>query len=352
MLIAAEAWSRVDVGAAPVLGAPSPDRRTARALPAADMSRKPDSPNSGPDPFGAPEFQPEQTHRIALWSEHRLLADSRGRGWREVYTSLAAEQPWTRRLEALPHVALAYCTHRPARVSRRIEGDGPGAARQAELRPRLFGMIPSDRDSHWSLHGTPDIQLVYLHRRLIDRIAAEAFGLDPARVEWTFGLGFADPLLEQLCLSLLDVARREDHGTGALFADSIGQLLALHLLRNYTARPVARLASQQPRAVAPGRMSHVCDFIESALDDDLSLPRLAAEAGLSAHTFAPAFKRAMGITVHGYVLQRRIERAKRLLRQGDMPVLDVALSAGFASQSHLAAAFKRATGSTPSAYRG
>src|ERR1700761_5793396 len=164
------------------------DRRPARALPAADMSRKPDSPNSGADPFGAPEFQPEQTHRIALWSEHRLLADSGGRGWREVYTSLAAEQPWTRRLEALPHVALAYCTHRPARVSRRIEGDGPGAARQAELRPRLFGMIPSDRDSHWSLHGTPDIQLVYLHRRLIDRIAAEAFGLDPARVEWTFGL--------------------------------------------------------------------------------------------------------------------------------------------------------------------
>ena len=67
-------------------------------------------------------------------------------------------------------------------------------------------------------------------------------------------------------------------------------------------------------------MQHVRDLIESALDEDLSLERLAAEAGVGTHAFSAAFVKAHGLPPHRYVVERRVERAKRLLRESDLPV--------------------------------
>ena len=44
------------------------------------------------------------------------------------------------------------------------------------LLPRLFGMVPADRSSDWTLKGTPDIQLIYLRRSMVDRLAEEVLG--------------------------------------------------------------------------------------------------------------------------------------------------------------------------------
>ncbi|MET0544310.1 MAG: AraC family transcriptional regulator [Variovorax sp.] len=236
-------------------------------------------------------------------------------------------------------------------MRRAVDGDGREAA--AELRPRMFGVVPPNRESRWHLRGTPDIQLVYLHRSTIDRVAAEGFGLDPTRLEMTHGLGFADPLIEQLTMALLGASRQHDGSASGLYADGVAQLLALHLLQRYVARPPPQGFSL-PGAGTVGvgaRMRHVCDFIESALHEDLSLARLAAEAGVSAHAFSNAFTRAVGVTPHAHVLSRRIERAKLLLRASELPVIEVANQTGFASQSHLATVFKRAVGVTPLAYR-
>jgi len=66
---------------------------------------------------------------------------------------------------------------------------------------------------------------------------------------------------------------------------------------------------------------------------------------------ARAFKAAVGQSPHRYVLARRIERAKELLRNSEMAVVDVALSSGFSSQSHLSYWFQRYVGVSPAAYR-
>ena len=59
---------------------------------------------------GDDEFPMDETHGIALWPKHRLLADSRGLGWHDAYTSLATEAPWRRTLQRGPHYCIAYCT--------------------------------------------------------------------------------------------------------------------------------------------------------------------------------------------------------------------------------------------------
>jgi AraC family transcriptional regulator len=98
-------------------------------------------------------------------------------------------------------------------------------------------------------------------------------------------------------------------------------------------------------------MRRLRDYIEVALDKELSLERLAGEASLSPHTLPRAFLRAFGETPHQYVLQRRLARAKELLIATDLPIVEIALATGFSSQSHLASAFRRLTGITPGEYR-
>jgi transcriptional regulator GlxA family with amidase domain len=69
------------------------------------------------------------------------------------------------------------------------------------------------------------------------------------------------------------------------------------------------------------------------------------------HHFARAFKQTIGMPPHCYVLQRRIEHAQQMLRNTQLPLSEIALSAGFSDQSHLARHFRRMTGTSPSLVR-
>jgi len=95
-------------------------------------------------------------------------------------------------------------------------------------------------------------------------------------------------------------------------------------------------------------MRHLIEYIEANLDQPLTLDAMAAQAGIRPLYLARAFKAAIGQSPHQYVLARRVERAKELLRNTDMPIIDVALSVGFSSQSHLSHWMFRHTGRPPS----
>ena len=163
-------------------------------------------------------------------------------------------------------------------------------------------------------------------------------------------LGATDPLLEQLALSLLAAMRVRDADTNGLYADSISRMAAVHVLAHHGLRSGWRREAEEPPTSARG-MARVRDYIEAAIDGDLSLTALAREAGAGEHSFARRFARHFGVTPHRYVLDRRLARARQLLIESDLPVAEVAAATGFASQSHLSAAFRKLTGVSPAAYR-
>jgi len=99
------------------------------------------------------------------------------------------------------------------------------------------------------------------------------------------------------------------------------------------------------------RLKRVLDFVEANLASDIRLKDLACAATLSAHHFSELFRQSTGVSPYAYVLERRVERAKHLLRDSMLGVLDIALAVGFSDQSHFSKMFRRATGITPSAYR-
>jgi AraC family transcriptional regulator len=99
------------------------------------------------------------------------------------------------------------------------------------------------------------------------------------------------------------------------------------------------------------RLKRVLDYVDDNLAHDISLDDLAGVARLSSHHFSDLFRQSMGTSPYRYVVMRRVECAKKLLRTSMLGVLDVALAVGFSDQSHFSKVFRRATGMTPGFYR-
>jgi AraC family transcriptional regulator len=112
-------------------------------------------------------------------------------------------------------------------------------------------------------------------------------------------------------------------------------------------------ASATPRTggLAPWQVSRVKRYIETHLSQRLNVSELAALVHLSDSHFARASKTSLGCSPHAYVIQQRIEFAKRLVLETDLPLSQVALESGLADQAHLSRLYRRFFGATPSASR-
>jgi AraC family transcriptional regulator len=173
------------------------------------------------------------------------------------------------------------------------------------------------------------------------------------------------------CAPQVGVSFHERYGTPDVFVQHLANLLRHG---NNSGRPISRLKAESTAAVmlahlsrvdgiagtelwrkitpiASGRLAQVVDYIESNLNEQLSLAALARIAQMSAFHFARHFKSSTGLTPHQYVMQRRIDRARQMLRDPRLSISDVAFDCGFATQAHLTAVFRKLVGSTPKAYR-
>src|SRR5262249_18746363 len=99
------------------------------------------------------------------------------------------------------------------------------------------------------------------------------------------------------------------------------------------------------------RLRRVRGYIETPLDDRLTLADLAGVGCLSPFHFRRSFKQAVRVGPPRYVMQRRLERAKSLMPRTNQPLAEIAHRVGFADQSHLTSIFRRETGLTPGRYR-
>ena len=103
--------------------------------------------------------------------------------------------------------------------------------------------------------------------------------------------------------------------------------------------------------IASARFAAVLNYVEEHLDGELSLADLASLVSLSVTHFAHQFRIMYGMAPYRYVMLRRIERARRLLRTTESTITSIACEVGFSSQSRFTGAFARVVGCTPSMYR-
>lgn len=115
-------------------------------------------------------------------------------------------------------------------------------------------------------------------------------------------------------------------------------------------------ADDAPAAPAPGSMTNkrLClldEYIEASLDGPLSVQSMAGLLGLSEGFFIRAFAEATGKTPHSYLIDRRLARARTLLRTSTDRLADIAQTCGFASQAHMATTFRQRLGTSPADLR-
>lgn len=149
--------------------------------------------------------------------------------------------------------------------------------------------------------------------------------------------------------SVLRRVHATDAYLGDVAASALAHRLAAHLLHRYCGLPAVARATGTLDARTVDR---VAQYVDSALGGPLSLDRLAGVALLSPFHFARAFRASTGLTPHGFVAARRMDRARHLLRTGGEPVDAIARAVGFSNVSHFRRVFRGHTGVLPSALRG
>ena len=157
-----------------------------------------------------------------------------------------------------------------------------------------------------------------------------------------------DPLVQHIGLTLLDEYNNENR-EGNLYAESLINTLTLHLLKNYS--NAVSITENTHGGLSGYKLNRVKEFICANLEEDLSLADLAAIADLSQFHFARAFRKSTGFTPQHFVTEQRIERAKKLLAEDDLPIVEVGLQTGFKNQSHFTTLFRKYTKFTPKSWR-
>lgn len=172
--------------------------------------------------------------------------------------------------------------------------------------------------------------------------------LQVERVEITPSLPTDDPLLHRMKL-VLQAAIEGKSVIGQPASQSLTAALAPPFLRRYG---VTRSSpGEGTGGLTPYKLQRTIAYIKDHLGQDLSLVTLAAVVETSVAHFTRMFKQATGRSPHQYVLRCRMERAKQLLAETDLPFAEIALEVGCADQSHFTALFRTHFALTPRAYR-
>lgn len=203
-------------------------------------------------------------------------------------------------------------------------------------------IIPAHTDSAWEFSRSGTRLLMQVPESLL-RNAAGNLGLSPGSIGIADRFQFRDPVIEHIAWTLK--ADIEERAGRSPIQDCLGSALATRLLQRHNSRSLPMRDLQG--GMSAGKLKQIISYIDESLTSKLSLAKIAAAAGMSASHLQALFRNATGLSIHQYVLRRRVEHARLLLRNGDLAVSQVALASGFAHQSHLARHMRRIVGISP-----
>ena len=138
-------------------------------------------------------------------------------------------------------------------------------------------------------------------------------------------------------------------GLPVLVAEYFALMLCGYIVSTYGS--VQQAPKRWRGGLAPWQKRRAADLLQTDLNGDLRLARLANECGLSVTHFARSFKTSFGTTLHRYLLTQRVEAAKKLLLNSDQPLAQIALQVGFSDQTTFCRTFSGMVGSAPGRWR-
>jgi AraC family transcriptional regulator len=266
------------------------------------------------------------------------LRSSTGLGWNGFGAALLGISAGVHRIPAMQHhrvgvhvgtPVMARCMCNERRYAR-IQAHGDA------------DVIPAGLEGQWADESDCTILSIWIGEPFA-RKTLEQLDLKPGEAQIRPQLQMRDPRFQHLAWALRAELEAND-ASDPLYAESLCTAMVVRLIDGGVG---AAALEDKRRTLAPRMAARVIEFIESNLEQSLTLDELAALAQLSVPHFKVLFRETLGMPVHRYVVQRRVERAKTLLLQGKLSTSQVAFETGFAHQSHMAHWMNRLLGLTP-----
>ncbi|MGQ0620326.1 MAG: helix-turn-helix domain-containing protein [Panacagrimonas sp.] len=270
-------------------------------------------------------FTPELSSESAGWNNLAFY------GWRG-HCREAAFEPFEEPV-IVYHVGGAQTV--PVRVGRNWD---------RRTHPGLITIIPPATPIGWDIRGEVHSRSIHLGSRFFSGSDCDV----PSTPRLRFRCGVQDPVLTST-IQALEQELRAPRELGTLYADAVSDFMALHLLRDSGGAAV--IIPQRRGALSQRALQRVRERIEASIEHGISLQALADETALSRTYFSAAFRESTGVSPHRYLTQRRLARARDLLRSTALSLTEVALRCGFSSQAHFTQYFHRESGVTPLQFR-
>jgi AraC-like DNA-binding protein len=188
----------------------------------------------------------------------------------------------------------------------------------------------------------------YLPRSALDDVARQGGAQRIGELDYQPGIGRDDGVVHHLGASLLEALHRSGEAN-QLFIDHMMLALTAHVAQTYGGLRPAPVPSRS--GLAPWQVKRACERLDSDLGGTISLQQIAAEFGLSVSHFSRAFRISTGLPPHQWLLRQRVKAAKQLMSLRDLPLSEIAVSAGFANQSHFTKVFSAQVGVSPAVWR-
>jgi AraC family transcriptional regulator len=247
--------------------------------------------------------------------------------------------PWIRGFELPANDDLVLALHRQGGCEVRALWNGEWSERQSS--PGLITAIPPQRESAFQVDGEVSFETVHIPTRRI-RTVARRHSLDNRMPDFRFA--FHDHYVGACVEAIVGEARSPRPKSEELI-QAVTESLLLHLLLRSSLAACA-FGPQTSAPIERGRA-----LIEASVGRGLTINELAEEAGISRSHFIRRFRAETGVSPHRYLSQRRIDKAKTMLLETDMELVDIALDLGFCSQSHFTQVFHALAGITPRKFR-
>ncbi|ARU89488.1 helix-turn-helix domain-containing protein [Pseudomonas sp. M30-35] len=244
-----------------------------------------------------------------------------------------------RNYEAPTHHTLSCYLAGGTGTFRRDRPDSKGA-------PDKLCVMPAGHHSNWVINGEINLAHLYISEEHFALSAVRLLDREPRELQLREGtfLDDAEQARRFRQLSLMNWHEPGEH----LLINSIAHQVLDHALLSQVGK---REGLKMRGGLAPAQRRRLREYIDSHLDQPLSLGLLAGMCALSEYHFARMFTHSFGLPPHRYVLKQRLHLAAQLLRNNQLPLIEVALNCGFASASHFSNRFRQAFNATPSQYR-
>ena len=188
----------------------------------------------------------------------------------------------------------------------------------------------------------------YLPRSAFDEIAEDASAYRIGELRYPRGRGIADTTMRNLALSLVGGFDRPQE-VSRIFFEHVSLAVCTHVAQAYGGMRPNSMGRSGGLAAWQERRAR--DMLAANLGGAVALTDLAKECRLSVSHFSRAFRHSVGVPPHRWLLNRRVELAKDLLRDRESSLSQIALRCGFADQSHFTRVFTRRAGASPGAWR-